>query len=280
MPTVRPELTQLFPHQSSTAPLTDTQLAQLYAYPTSIKSTVKVSPEGDGHLDSSALFVRANMVSTIDGAAAGSNGLSGTINNASDFRVFQVLRALAQVVVVGAGTARKEGYRHIKAPAIHQALRANSGLITPLEFAIVSRSGELPASLLDQTPGLPRPIVFTTERGLDRLNRDHSNVRGYVVEQDGNVDLGLLLACLQNLGLSRVLTEGGPSLLAQFIEQDLLDELCLTTVGMVQPGSSLGITSSPNSVRLPTWARLATLLYGQDTLMARWSLGSSGPRTK
>ena len=61
-------------------------------------------------------WLRVNMVSTVDGAATGPDGRSGGINNAADKRVFDTLRRLCDAVVVGAGTARDEGYR-----AVHEA---------------------------------------------------------------------------------------------------------------------------------------------------------------
>ncbi|MER6941626.1 dihydrofolate reductase family protein [Nocardioides sp. NPDC000441] len=47
-------------------------------------------------------WLRANMVSSLDGAATGSDGRSGTVNNAVDVDVFHVLRDLADAVLVGA----------------------------------------------------------------------------------------------------------------------------------------------------------------------------------
>jgi riboflavin biosynthesis pyrimidine reductase len=55
-------------------------------------------------------WLRVNMVSTVDGAAQGPDGLTGTINNAVDKSVFHLLRADADVLVVGAGTVRAEDY--------------------------------------------------------------------------------------------------------------------------------------------------------------------------
>ena len=72
--------------------LTDADLDELYA----------VAPRP---------WLRVNMVSTVDGSATGPNGKSGGINNAADKRVFDTLRRLCDCVVVGAGTARDEGYR-------------------------------------------------------------------------------------------------------------------------------------------------------------------------
>ena len=63
-------------------------------------------------------WLRVNMVSTVDGAATGPDGRSGGINNAADKRVFDTLRRLCDAVVVGAGTARDEGYRPFTKPLV------------------------------------------------------------------------------------------------------------------------------------------------------------------
>lgn len=88
-------------------------------------------------------WLRVNMVSTVDGAATGESGRSGSINNAVDKVVFDHLRATADVVVVGAGTARAEGYGPAGTPMV-----------------VVSRSGELPPRLRS-APGV------TVERADD-----------------------------------------------------------------------------------------------------------------
>lgn len=75
-------------------------------------------------------WLRVNMVGTVDGAATGDSGRSGSINNAVDKVVFDHLRATADVVVVGAGTARTEDYGPADRPMV-----------------VVSRSGRLPDRL-------------------------------------------------------------------------------------------------------------------------------------
>ena len=62
-------------------------------------------------------WLRANMISSLDGAATGPDGLTGSINGPADLRVFTTLRALADVVVVGAGTVRAEGYGQPRVPS-------------------------------------------------------------------------------------------------------------------------------------------------------------------
>jgi riboflavin biosynthesis pyrimidine reductase len=63
-------------------------------------------------------WLRVNMVSTVDGAAQGPDGLSGSINNDVDHRVFDLLRVGADVVLVGAGTVRAEGYGPLEKPLV------------------------------------------------------------------------------------------------------------------------------------------------------------------
>ena len=75
-------------------------------------------------------WLRVNMVGSVDGAATGESGKSGSLNNAADKQVFDHLRSHADVIVVGAGTARAEGYRPTDRPIV-----------------VVSRGGELPESL-------------------------------------------------------------------------------------------------------------------------------------
>lgn len=259
MSAVVPKIIQLFPPVLSThLEMTDQDLAHCYAYPSR---------------DEHEVVIRANMVSTVDGAAAGANGLSGTINNSADYRVFRVLRSLAHVVLVGAGTARKEGYTKIKAPSELADLRTQSGISKDLEFAVISRSGKMPAKTLQGPDGGPQPIVFTTAAGQEELRQRHGTVRSIVAETGGGVDLNKVKEALGGLGLYRVLTEGGPSILAQLIDQNLLNELCLTTVNVLQPGDSLGITSHRDLTAAIHTTELVSLLNSDSTLLARWGLG-------
>ena len=72
-------------------------------------------------------WLRGNMVSTLDGAAQGADGRSGTINTPADHVVFELLRALSDLVLIGAGTARAEGYGALTLAEPYAGLRAASG---------------------------------------------------------------------------------------------------------------------------------------------------------
>ena len=118
------------------ASLDDDALAALYGYPHGVTAERP--------------WVRANFVSTLDGAATGPDGRSGSINTGADREVFALLRALADVVVVGAGTARAEGYRRVVTRAKWRDRRAAAGQTAHPAVAVVSRSARVPPLLAEQ----------------------------------------------------------------------------------------------------------------------------------
>ena len=75
--------------------ITDRQLATIYAWPTH---------------DVNRAWLRVNFATSIDGAVADSSGVSAGVSSPDDKRVFALLRALCDAVIVGAGTARAENY--------------------------------------------------------------------------------------------------------------------------------------------------------------------------
>jgi len=218
--------------------------------------------------------VRANMVSTLDGGATGADHVSGSINGPADGRVFRVLRALADVVLIGAGTARAEGYSALGVPDGLAGLRAANGLAPTLELAVVTRSGDLPPTLL----GLDRPPLVVT-RGSDpevvaRLRAELGDDR-VVVAGDDEVDLAAALDHLADRGLRRVLAEGGPSLLADLLDAGLLDELFLTWSPTLVGGPALRPTRSEHWFSPAICATPAHLLHADGVLLGRWTIDPS-----
>jgi riboflavin biosynthesis pyrimidine reductase len=214
---------------------------------------------GDGVVDDAALtqayapprapWLRVNMVASLDGAATGADGRTGSINNAADKRVFDHLRATADAVVVGAGTARAEGYGPDRVPIV-----------------LVSRSGQVPGGLSQAAPGRVLLATTASSPGLgaaqEALGEEHVLVTG-----DREVDLAALLEQLHDRGLRRLLSEGGPTLLRDMLAAGVVDELCVTTVPRVVGGDHLRITAgAPVDVPL----RLALLLEQDGTLLGRW----------
>lgn len=211
-------------------------------------------------------WVRGNMVATLDGAAAGPDGRSGSINGPADHRVFHVLRSLADVVLVGAGTVRAERYGAPRTSEPLRAARVAAGQTPDPELAVVTGRGDLPAALLDDEP---TPWVFTSADApfLGHL-RAHLPVERLHVH-GGPVDVRRVIETLVAAGRGRVLTEGGPRLLGSLLSEGLVDELCLTQSPLVAGG---GPALVGGGTGVPRPARLVHLLHADGFLLGRWLL--------
>jgi riboflavin biosynthesis pyrimidine reductase len=197
------------------------------------------------------------MVSTVDGAATGPDGKSGGINNAADKRVFDTLRRLCDCVVVGAGTARAEGYSDLSKPLV-----------------LVSRSGEVPPRLRDAAPGR---VLMATCEAADHLDESRMLLGDdqVLVLGQHRVALGELKGRLAARGLANLLCEGGPQLLRSLVAEGVIDELDLTVVPRLLAGEHRRITDGP-PVDLPLTLEL--LLEDAGTLLGRWLVDRSGPQ--
>ncbi len=194
------------------------------------------------------------MVGTVDGAATGESGTSGSINNHVDKRIFDLLRDLADAVVVGAGTARIEGYRPADLPTV-----------------VVSRSGRVPDRLRDAGPG--RVVMATCQAAPDLdATRAHLGDENVLVLGGHRVDLCVLKDRLAERGLRHLLCEGGPHLLRDLLDQGALDELDKSVVPRLVGGLHRRITDGP-PLDVPLELRL--LLEEEHTLLARWYVARS-----
>lgn len=217
-------------------------------------------------------WVRANMVSTVDGSGVDAHGLTGGINTPADHRVFGLLRALSDVVLIGAGTARTEGYSRIAVDPGWLSVRQAHGFTAPPVLAVPTASGELPDSLLSATPDGSDVLVLVGPEApaaaVAGLRRRLGS-EWVVAASDRPMTPVGILAALTDRGLTSVLLEGGPSLLHAVLDAGLLDELCLTWTPMLIGGPSGRILSGGSLLRTLT---PTALLEEEGTLLGRWSV--------
>ncbi|WOT33474.1 pyrimidine reductase family protein [Streptomyces coeruleorubidus] len=233
------------------------ELAAAYAYP-------EVGPGGP------LPWLRANMVSTLDGAAQ-HDGRSQPISSATDMRIFGTLRALADVVVVGAQTVRQEGYRPARARAEFAGMREAAGQSPAPAIAVVSASLDLDFSLpLFTSPLVPTLILTGASAAPDRVAAAEKAGARVVTAGDGiGVDPARAVQALAGLGYTRLLTEGGPRLLGQLVAAGVLDELCLTVSPMLTAGDAQRIAGGP-AVTVPQRFRLVSMLEEDGFLFTRY----------
>ncbi|MFJ5721311.1 pyrimidine reductase family protein [Streptomyces sp. NPDC093149] len=228
-------------------------LADVYAY-----------PEQDGP------WLRANMVSTLDGAAQ-HEGRSQPISCESDMRIFGTLRGLADVVVAGAETVRLEGYRPARAREAFAARRAAAGQGPAPAIAVVSGSLDLDFSLpLFVSPLVPTLVLTGSGAPASRIEEARSAGAEVVIAGEGaRVDPARAVRELADRGLKRLLTEGGPRMLGQFVAAGVLDELCLTLSPMLTAGDAQRIAGGP-SVAVPERFTLTSMLEEAGFLFTRY----------
>lgn len=209
--------------------------------------------------------VRVNFVSSIDGAAT-HDGLSGALSTPGDERYFELLRRVCDVVLVGAGTVRAEGYGPMRVSAASARWRTERGMPEHPVFAIVSGSLDLDPRSRVFTEAPVRPTVITTARAThpDRF----ADVADVLIAGSGeSIAPGVAVAGLHDRGLASILCEGGPSLFAAMLAADVVDELCLTVSPSLEAGAAPRITSGPAA---PHGMRLTQVHKSGDTLLLRY----------
>jgi riboflavin biosynthesis pyrimidine reductase len=212
-------------------------------------------------------WLRANFVASADGSAS-LDGRAGGLGSPADQDVLRTLRAQADVVLVGAGTVRAEGYGPLRHSASRGQRRRDAGLADTARLAVVTASMLIDGSERWIAEAAVPPLLLTTKKAARPIKGAEVTVCGDVA-----VDLSLALTALAERGLRHVLCEGGPTLFGQLAGTGRLDELCLTISPiMAGPGG-------PRIVDGPPWpqgqrGRLTGLLEDEGLLFARYAFGA------
>jgi riboflavin biosynthesis pyrimidine reductase len=217
--------------------------------------------------DRSTPHLRVNFVSSLDGAAT-HDGLSGGLGDDADRLVFDTLRMLTDVILVGAGTVRAEGYGGIRFTADAVAWRVAHGLPEHPPVAMVSGRLDLDPALPVFTRAATRPIVVTHAAAPAKRRSALAEVADVLVCGEASVDHALMVSTLTERGYPQVLCEGGPSLFGSLLAADAVDELCLTLAPLLESGQAPRIAVGPEAS--PQRMRLAHALPAGDTLLLRY----------
>jgi riboflavin biosynthesis pyrimidine reductase len=201
--------------------------------------------------------LRANMVTSADGASS-LDGASAGLSSAADRHVFALLRTLADVILVGAGTARAEGYQPVRIRELWRHLRAGRPATPPIAVVTGGTGLDLSSPLFAD----PSTIIISTRRASVR----RPNV---IVAGAESVDLAAAVAALRERGHQHILAEGGPGILGQLISGGLLGELCLTIGPLLAgPGAGRIVTGSPAEKAVPM--TLAHVVDDNGFLLCRY----------
>ncbi len=240
------------------------------------------SPSGAADVDPVSVYLAADrprpadrpwfavgMISSLDGATA-VDGTSGALGGPADKAVFRAVRAIADVIIVGAGTVRDEGYGPVRfSDEVRAARRAAGRDDRPPRLAIVTSSLDLDLAGAVFTGDGARPLVFTTTDADEAKVAATAGVADVHRAGTGRVDLAVAAAILGEIGVDVVVSEGGPSLNGALADADLVDEVCLSLAPRIAGGDSARIVAGAGP--LATGFVLASLLVEDDLLFGRWT---------
>jgi riboflavin biosynthesis pyrimidine reductase len=199
----------------------------------------------------SSPWLRLNFVASVSGSAGGADSTSETLTNRADRRILGVIRELSDVVLIGAGSLRAEGY-----------LRP-----TRTRLAVVTTSGDLEGhALVDAGEPL---IVLCPPSALERVH-ESVGVPIDLMELPEAATAVSIVDALHSAGLVHIVCEGGPTLARQLVESALVDELCLTTSAVLNGADIPILGHSHFAERRLTLAQL--LVDESSATYARWLL--------
>ena len=175
------------------------------------------------YADVPAQWLRIGMVISADGSVTDEEGWTDGLGGDADFRVFRTLRALADGILVGAGTVRTG---RLGPARLSAELRAKRGR-PPAPIVVVSRSLDLDWNLPLFGPGAESPTIVVSAADALKAAELPETVRT-VAAGGAELDLAAGMAELrQRFGLGHLLCEGGPALTTSVLAAGLADELCL-----------------------------------------------------
>jgi riboflavin-specific deaminase-like protein len=209
-------------------------------------------------------WVLVNFISSADGGTA-IEGKSSSLGDPDDKAVFQALRAVPDVILVGAGTVEAEDYQPVTLDEQRRERRLAAGLTEVPVLAIVS--GRLSFNTEARVFSDPehQPMVITGPRAdpvkLAMLG-DSADV--VILEE---VTPAAILARLSAAKI--ILCEGGPTLVGQFVAERMVDELDLTIAPLMIGGRSARIAHG-ETAEPPVEMRLDRQLIGDRSLFMRY----------
>ena len=201
-------------------------------------------------------WLRLNLVTSVSGSAAGSDGTSETLTSTADRRILGVIRELSDVVLVGAASVRAEGYQ----------LPRRSTL------AVVTSSGNLAGHQLTiDDPA--RIVVVCPPSAIEQVRATLGAATILTVDApDGRIPAADIVTALRAAGYSSIVCEGGPDLAAQLVAAQLVDEVCMTTSPVLA-----AVSLAPFGAQLTSSVPLALhqlMIDSAGSVYARWLIDS------
>lgn len=233
------------------------------ADPMSIYRSVDRSrPQGES-------WVLGHMVAGLDGTTA-VRGRVGPLSTAPDQKLFRQMRELADVVLVGAETVRREGYAPIGLSPAAIERRVTAGRTPTPPVAVVSGSLDLDwqSSVFAGAPADARTLIVTSAAAEPEKLASAEQVADVVFAGQERVEARLAVAALADRGFRVVVCEGGPTWLGELVAAQRVDELCLS-IAPLMGGDPLPVAVTPAGAGVTDFD-LRHVLIDDGTLFLRY----------
>ena len=212
-------------------------------------------------------WLLVNMITSLDGAIA-IEGRSGGLGGPADAALFSALRGIADVILVGAGTARAENYGPPRPSAATRRARQDRGQAPAPRLAVVTRSLTLDLAAPLFAEAEERPFIIAPAAADPTRLAEVAKVAEVVLTGEAEVDLTAALAQLRQAGVAVITSEGGPTLNASLAAEDLIDEWALSVAPRLVGGDAARAVMGAPSV--DHRYHLDRLLEGDGILLSRW----------
>ena len=219
-------------------------------------------------------YVLLSCAVSLDGYIDDTSDRQLRLSGKTDIDRVDELRAGSDAILIGAGTVRADDPVLLLRSDAHRAARVASGRSPDPARVVISGSGNLdPAARMFAT-GANR-IVYVSS-GAVAATRDRLGGKADVADAGDPVDLSRVLADLAVRGIAWLIVEGGASVLTNFLQAGLADELVLAVAPFF-----IGDSAAPRFVNpghFP-WtpghrARLASVTSAGDMAVLRYVLSS------
>lgn len=224
-------------------------------------------------------WVTGHMVAGLDGTAA-VGGRVGSLSTSPDQALFRRMRQVADIVLVGAETVRRERYGPVRLSEEAQEWRRLQRLSPIPPLAVVSRSlaFDWTAAVFADAPEDARTHVITCATADSERLAEAAEVATVVVAGHERVEPVAAMQALAELGRRVVLCEGGPTWLGELVAADRLDELC-RSISPLMGGDPLPVAVTPPGAGLAEFD-LKGAMAEDHTLFLRYERRAGKPHER
>jgi len=213
-------------------------------------------------------WIGVNMVTSLDGAVA-VDGRSGGLSSEADKEMFRALRQMPDAIIVGAGTARAENYGPVRLSDGIQLARQQRSLSALPRLVVISGRLQFDASARLFEDETQRPILITTNERAENAPQSLHAVAEIIGCGVNNVDIEKAMKTLREMNIGVALCEGGPTLNAELLNAQMIDEWFLTLSPVLVGGNEMRAIQGMNAqaIDLP----LQRIIEADGMLMTRYA---------